>query len=412
MTHRLSTGLEPPCPIGLARLAKMAFDGEDLSPLWNALVERFNRDAADAAALLDLSEIAHLQGRPADRAALQELALQRQRVFRHMPGDAAASPLRLLAFMAPGDFMANMPVEFLLQNAHIVLDMVYVSPGDELPEVPDHDIAFVAVAESDANQATLQWLARLIETWPRPVLNHPGRIAPLTRDGAWELLRSIPGVAYPINAPATRDDLAGLAAESCDVGRLLAGAEFPIIARPRDSHAGEGLAKLDDSAALAAYLSGRPEDKFYIAPFVDYRSADGLFRKYRLVLIEGVAYVCHMAVSDHWMVHYLNADMKESAARRSEEARFMAEFDSGFAARHGAALEAVANCIGLDYVPFDCAETPDGRLLIFEIGTNMIVHAMDPPDLFPYKTAQMGRIFEAFAVMLARRAGRNLRTAA
>ena len=27
---------EPPAPIGLARLAKMAFDGVDLGPLWDA----------------------------------------------------------------------------------------------------------------------------------------------------------------------------------------------------------------------------------------------------------------------------------------------------------------------------------------------------------------------------------------
>ena len=61
--------------------------------------------------------------------------------------------------------------------------------------------------------------------------------------------------------------------------------------------------------------------------------------------------------------------------------------------------------IGLDYLPFDCAETPDGRLLIFEVGTNMIVHAMDSAELFPYKRVQMAKVFTAFEHMLARRAG-------
>jgi hypothetical protein len=28
---------------------------------------------------------------------------------------------------------------------------------------------------------------------------------------------------------------------------------------------------------------------------------------------------------------------------------------------------------------------PDGRLVVFEIETGMIVHDWDPPDLYPYK---------------------------
>ena len=49
-------------------------------------------------------------------------------------------------------------------------------------------------------------------------------------------------------------------------------------------------------------------------------------------------------------------------------------------------------------------ETRDGKLLVFETGTNMVVHAMDPPDLFPYKQAQMEKVFGAFAAMLRNRA--------
>jgi hypothetical protein len=45
---------------------------------------------------------------------------------------------------------------------------------------------------------------------------------------------------------------------------------------------------------------------------------------------------------------------------------------------------------------------PDGRLLIFEVGNGMIVHAMDHPDLFPYKRPQMDKVFSAFQMMLRR----------
>ncbi|MBV9776733.1 MAG: hypothetical protein JO143_06760, partial [Acetobacteraceae bacterium] len=133
---------------------------------------------------------------------------------------------------------------------------------------------------------------------------------------------------------------------------------------------------------------------------------DGLFRKYRLICIDRAPFLCHMAVSEHWMVHYLNAGMETSADRRAEEARAMAEFDTGFAVRHAAALEALNDWIGLDYFQLDCAETPDGRLLVFEADVAAIVHLMDPPDLFPYKPAQMRRVFNAFDRMLRRRAAR------
>ena len=107
-----------------------------------------------------------------------------------------------------------------------------------------------------------------------------------------------------------------------------------------------------------------------------------------------------MAVSQHWMIHYLNADMRDNADRRAEEAQWMADFDSGFAVGHREALRAIAQLSGLEYLPFDCGETPDGKLLVFETGTNMIVHSMDPSDLFPYKQPQMDKVFGAFRDML------------
>ncbi|HSP51152.1 MAG TPA: hypothetical protein VLN61_13435 [Pseudolabrys sp.] len=65
----------PATPIGLHTLCKMAFDGLDLA-VWNKLVQRVNAQLDDAAALLDLSTIAQLQGRPQDRVVLQAAALK------------------------------------------------------------------------------------------------------------------------------------------------------------------------------------------------------------------------------------------------------------------------------------------------------------------------------------------------
>ena len=402
-----------PVPIGVPALSKLAFDGFELAPTWNMLVHRVADAPDDAAALLDLSAIALLQGRPDDRITLQLEALKLQRVYRQLARRTTAEPLRLLAFMAPGDFKANLPVEFLLTDSSVQLDMLYVMPGEPLPDViPDHDVALVAIAESDEAQPLLRDLAVALHGWSKPVINAPDRVARLSRDGTWGLLKSAPGVEFPINVRIGRARLTDVATGEAAIETVLEGSGFPIIARPLDSHAGEGLEQLADHAAITRYLQERPEENFYIAPYIDYRGPDGLFRKYRVALIDGRPYACHMAISDHWMIYYLNAGMRDDPAKRAEEARFMADFDNAFAVRHANAMSAVAKLAGLEYLPIDCGETRDGRLLIFESGTNMIVHSMDPPNIFPHKQVQMEKVFTAFQTMLRNRSSGDVRTAA
>src|SRR6202035_5211726 len=190
------------------------------------------------------------------------------------------------------------------------------------------------------------------------------------------------------------------------------GSQFPIIVRPRGTHAGVGLAKLSDGAMLERYLAGRPEQEFFVARFVDYASADGLFRKYRIVFVDGRAYACHMAVADRWDIWYLNAGMASSDSKRMEEASFMQTFDSAFGVRHQHALAALADRVGLDYFTVDCAENKSGELLIFEADNTAVVHNMDSPEVFPYKGPQMRKIFDAFAGMLSRRAAAGRERAA
>ena len=114
---------------------------------------------------------------------------------------------------------------------------------------------------------------------------------------------------------------------------------------------------------IGRYLADRPEQEFFVARFVDYADDDGLFRKYRIVFVDGRPYACHMAIADRWDIWYLNAGMAFSESKRLEEERFMRDFDSDFAVRHQGALAAIADRIGLDYFTIDCAENQNGELL-------------------------------------------------
>jgi glutathione synthase/RimK-type ligase-like ATP-grasp enzyme len=374
---------------GLAHLTQQAFQGIDLFPLWNELMEQVTDDAAGAGTGMDLSVIAQLRGDKATGLAIQQEALQLHQVFRSRT-DGGTAQLRVLAFAAAADMGANTPIDFLLPGSGISLAVMFVGPGVPVPEaVPEHDIAIV-IAPACAEDA-LEAIEALTRNWPVPVLNRPSAIRALERDRLCLNLAGVAGLEIPPTNRITRQQL--------EAG---AGFAFPFIARPLVSHAGFGLARIANEQELDAYLAERDEDDFFISPYIDYASADGRFRKYRIALVGGRPMPVHMAVAEQWKVWYLNADMALSTAKRAEEAAFMQHFDTGFAARHATALAEMSRRIGLDYVLMDCAETRDGKLLVFEADHCAIVHDMDPVNVYPYKPAHMQALFAAFARMLAR----------
>jgi hypothetical protein len=394
--------IEPLCAnrVGMARLAKMAFDGKDLRPMWRNLIAKLVDGTAEAGEGLDLSLIAQLLGDKPTGLAIQQQVLASHQLFRS-PCAAKQPRLRVLALAAATDMGSNTPIEFLLEESGIELLMLYVIPEVDLPApLPDHDVAIVIASDSEDCRDALRKIDEAAARWPRPLLNPPELVCNLDRDKLHQLLRGIEGLAIPATVAVTRAQLADVARSGLAFADIAAELELPVIVRPRGSHAGVGLAKLDDRAAIDRYLAERNEQEFFVARFVNYASEDGLFRKYRVVLVDGRPYACHMAIADRWDIWYLNAGMSDNAAKRLEEETFMRTFDFGFARRHQSALAGLADRIGLDYFTIDCAETTDGSLLIFEADNTAVVHNMDPPSVFPYKAPHMRKIFDAFAAML------------
>ena len=386
--------------IGVAPLMRRAFLNEDLAPLGAVLLARAQENPADANALLDCSTVLQLTGERDLALAVQAQAIAIQALYS-LAAHGAGPGLRLLVIMGPGDLMANTPIEFLLEDSDVSVDLLYLTLESEWPEsVPEHDVMMVALAESEANQPLLMRLAGALAHWPRPVINLPERIAVLSRDGVCAALRAMPRLDMPTTARADRAALQALGSGALAAGALLAGDDFPLIVRPVGSHAGQDLEKMSHAGELAAYLARVAAECFYVSRFVDYRGADGWFRKYRIALIEGRPFVCHYAISSHWMIHYLNAGMSESADKRAQEAQCMAEVDTQFAVRHAPALQALQQRMGLQYLGIDCAETRGGDLLIFEVDNAMVVHAMDDEQMFPYKKPAMRQVFTAFRQML------------
>ena len=346
-----------------------------------AFLGAVERDPRVLDAHLGIYEVAQILRRP-------ELALA------HQAAAIALAPVQstpasehedyaLLVPCVAGPYTANTPADLLFDSARVTLHRWYVDPAAPVPPLPPHDAVFVAIGESDEAEPHLAALERFAATSIRPVLNRPELIRRL---GRVPLAETFADARHCRVVATTRLDRATYAAEGFPV---------PHIVRPVGSHGGHGLTRIDAAAERAAYLDGVEAAELYVAPFIDYRGADGFFRKYRIVFIDGEPFPFHLAISPRWMVHYYNAPMADHRWMRDEEEAFLARIGDVFTGELSEALRETAQLLPLDYVGIDCAVDRDGKLLIFEADNALIIHLLDDPALFGYKHAYVPRILTA-----------------
>ncbi|HZX31954.1 MAG TPA: hypothetical protein VFF03_11435 [Rhodocyclaceae bacterium] len=381
--------------LGLAPFLRLSIAGADLREPAMALLEMAGRDQDNAILWMNLSTAFFAISERNLGLSMQEQALLLQRSYR-IPAAQQPARYRLLVLTVAGDLAGNTPIDCLLEGGGVDLLYYYATEDAPLPShIPDHDGLLVAIADSEANRPLLSALALLLANWERPVINFPTYIPNTERNNVSLLLQGVPGLVMPPTRPVSRAFLESVGRGESPVEAAFEGCSFPIILRPVGSQAGRDLAKIEGTEDIAGYLAGVADANFYISRYIDYRSEDGLFRKYRVALIGGQPHPSHMAISSHWMIHYVNAGMYEDAAKREEEGVFMERFGE-FARRHREALAGIHERIGLDYLCIDCAQTRDGQLLIFEADHIMVVHAMDSETLFPFKQVHMGKVRKAF----------------
>ena len=165
----------------------------------------------------------------------------------------------MLALAAAMDMGGNTPIEFLLEHSGIELLTLYVVDGVELPApLPDHDVAIVIASE-------LRRVPRGAAQ-DRPGRHRAGRgrcsirrslVGNLDRDKLHRLLYGIEGLDIPATEAVTpRAIVRRWRSAMPSACRHRRRAEFPIIVRPRGSHAGVGLAKVDDRAATRPLSAG------------------------------------------------------------------------------------------------------------------------------------------------------------
>jgi len=349
----------------------------------------------------NLAVIHDTEGRPAEAQRHRDAAFGRQCVFVE-PASAPGAP-RVLILAAAG--IGNVPIDFLLPRERIerIKWFIDYATPDQAARLPRFDLAFNAIGDPDIAAPALQRAMAFLDGRAEPVLNPPARVLATRRDQMPALLAGIDGLVVP---PVLRLDAAALSAADLPARLARAGIGFPILVRPLGSHGGQGVERIETAEALAARAPGGAEH-VYVTAFHDCRSADGHWRKYRMIFVDRVPYPYHLAISRHWLVHYFSADMAAASWKQQEERRFLEAPEAVLGPAACAAIAAIARRLDLDYGGIDFALLPDGRALFFEANALMLVHLREPAAQFPYKHARVPRIFRAFDAMVAARlAGR------
>ena len=177
--------------------------------------------------------------------------------------------------------------------------------------------------------------------------------------------------------------------------------------RPVGAHGGDDLERIDKANQINSFLARVPSESFYLTAFHDYRSADGYWRKYRLVFVDRAIFPYHLTIGHDWKLHYYRVDMTEQAWMKPEEEAFLADWRSVFDGPRGEAITEVARRLDLDFAGIDCAIGADGNVVLFEANPTMLVHLSESPVDYPHKHRYVPRIFDAFGTMLVRRAAEN-----
>lgn len=351
----------------------------------------------DAESLYWIAAIKQAQGHDDQAQAFYRAAARIQPLIRR-PASKSPPEFRVLALYAP--FAGNTPTELLFKDATYETNTLALVDTDSLhldPKDLDVDIVVNLISDADQSFDILPVATDLVARLGKPTVNDPAKVARTTRDDIVALLRDIPNCRVPrtlrLSAGTAPPDASALAFS------------FPLLARPAGTHGGDDFEKITDSAELAAFIAGHAADDCYLIEYIDYRSADGLFRKCRFIFIGDEILPYHLAIGNDWKVHHDSTDMDDHAWMQQEELAFLSNPGAVFGAPLYEALRTIRQRVGLDYFGIDCGIDLAGDLIVFEVNASMLVH--DRNETFPYKDPFVQKIKVAFDAMLGQFAARR-----
>jgi len=260
-------------------------------------------------------------------------------------------------------------------------------------------VVFNAIGDADLCAAALERAVGAVAATTAPVINAPGAVALTGRIDNAQRLATVPGLICPRIRARRREDLA-----------VDSSLQFPLLLRSPGFHMGSHFRRVERRDELPEAMAALPGEELLEIEYLDARGADGMVRKYRVMIIDGVVYPLHLAIAADWKVHYFSAPAMGTESRyREEERRFLDAMPEVLGARALAALTGLGERMGLDYAGVDFGLAADGCVLLFEANATMVIVPPPPDPLWDYRRAAINGALDAARRLVLTRADSALR---
>jgi glutathione synthase/RimK-type ligase-like ATP-grasp enzyme len=318
------------------------------------------------------------------------------------PGAGAPVSILLLQSIHAGNVLIQRLLDDRIFRTHVLVVEFY----EPWMPLPPHQVVLNAIGDADIRADALEAAVAVLARTEAPVINPPEAVLATGRCHNARRLDDIPGVRTPITVSLSRSAL-----ESDKAASILAshGLRFPLLLRSPGYHMGLHFVRVERAADLPAALTELPQQGFagnevLAIEYLDSRASDGLSRKYRVLFVDGRPYPVHLAVSDHWKVHFFASRMGEHPERRAEDARFLRDMPAVLGPDIMKALARICDKLRLDYGGIDFGISRSGELLLYEANANMSVIRPDQDPMWDYRRAAIDAIHGAVHRMLTNRA--------
>ncbi|HXW23146.1 MAG TPA: tetratricopeptide repeat protein [Xanthobacteraceae bacterium] len=395
----------PSNPVGHVNLANLLLAAGEVDAARRHYEGALAIDPDDLHAHRGISNLLAQTGEHADARRHRDKAY-RGRSIATLPYRGARAPVPVLLLVSALD--GNIPTGALLDDRVFLTSALVTEYWEPTCPLPPHCLIFNGIGDADLCGEALRSAGALADRAAVPVINRPAAVLDTGRRANAGRLGRLPDVIAPRIAAMPRGLLLGASARDALASR---GFTFPLLVRAPGFHTGRHFARIDAPDDLAATVACLPGSELWVIQYVDARGGDGKARKYRIMIVDGALYPLHLAVSDHWKVHYYTADMAQSPQHRAEDAAFLNDMGGVLGRRAVRGLEQIRDTLGLDYAGVDFALGPAGEVVLFEANAAMTVAAPTAEAKWDYRRGPVERILRAVRAMLLSRASGAARAA-
>lgn len=241
-----------------------------------------------------------------------------------------------------------------------------------------YDVLVNLITEPEKSSRTLDNLRKVLRGVPGRVINRPDAVLRSTRDRVARLLTGVPGLIVP-KAVRIQGNKPGVAMRQLQN----AGIKPPIILRQAGTHGGKIIGRFDSVEDTVAALE--PNREHVATEFIDFGSADGLYRKYRIFFIGAGLILRHMLISESWNVHAsARSDFMAHRPGLVAEERTVMECEEPFPATVQSVLQSVRERMALDFFGMDFGLTKGRQVVLFEANATMSFFPFSSDPQFAY----------------------------